>query len=381
MTQLLERSLQEESSSLQSARTLFGAGDRGRSVQIGLVLAIIIWVGLLFLVQQAAKHFSATIDPSTTFSEPKKPEFSIELAPEEFAMPEKPVQPPPKLEFVEGNPDAPENVPDETNLFGAFNQQVAQEKPSEVTNTDRPATEGRKDHQSSQIVSGQLTPPELSPPPSPPPTPEIMQAIQEAQAQREQNPLAGTEKITGDSTTGYGFNLAKLSDSPTPDATEKVEGQKDAPLIVGAPQMAVPRINPQQPQPRPRISTVHARPAVLAENLVGTKNIGAVSYDMRWNAYGQYLQQLFEIVQIQWERLLHDSRAYPPSGSQMLVKFRISKDGSISEIIHVEGTGGKQYEQICVAGITTRSPYGKWTKEMIADFGESQELTVTFSIQ
>ncbi len=380
MTELLERSLQEESSSHQSARTLFGAGDRGRSIQIGLVLAVVIWIGLLFLIQQAAKHFSAEIDPATMFAESKKPEFSIELAPEEFAMPEK--TPPPPQEFVEGNPDAPENVPDETNLFGAFNQQVAQEKPSEKTaNTDKPATRGKKDHESSQIVSGELTPPELTPPPAPPPTPEIMQAIEAAQAQREQNPLAGTEKISGDSSTGYGFNLAKPSDSPTPEANERVEGQKDAPLIVGAPQMAIPQINPQQPQPRPRINTVRARPAVLADNPVGTQNIGPVSYDMRWSNYGQYLQQLIETVQIQWDMLMRDSRAYPPSGSEVSVKFKISSDGSISEILHVEGTGGKQYEQICVAGITTRSPYGKWTDDMIAVLGESQELTFRFFIQ
>lgn len=363
---------------MQTARTLFGGGDRGRSIQIGLVLALIVWCGLLFLFGLAAKHYNSGIDPSTTFSDPPKPAFSIELAPEEFIMPEK--TPPPPQRFVETNPDAPENVPDKTNNFGAHNQQVAQEKPTPDGKSDTPATEGKKDHPSDSIVSGELTPPEQQPPPSPPPSPDIMQAIQQAQAQREQNPLAGTEKVTGESTTGYGFNVAEPNTENSSDVPEKVEGQKDAPLIVGAPQMAVPRINPQQPMPRPKINT-RARPAVLADNKFGTQNIGAVSFDARWSNYGQYLQQLIETVDIQWRRLMHESRAFPPSGSQVTVKFKLVSDGAVSEIVSVEGSGGKQYEQICVAGITTRAPYGKWTDDMIAMLGESQELTFTFFIQ
>jgi hypothetical protein len=376
MPDLLERTL-DEPPPLQTARTLFGGGDRGRSVQIGLVLALIVWCGLLFLCGFAARHMGDDLDPSTAFSEQSKSTFSIELAPEEFAMPKK--EPPPPQRFVETNPDAPENVPDKTQNFGAHNQQVAQEKPTPDGKSDTPATEGKKDRETTQIISGELTPPQQQPPPSPPPSPEIMQAIQEAQAQREQNPLAGTEKLTGESVTGYGFNKAKPSTATPSDVAEKIEGQNDAPIIVGAPQMTIPRIDPQQPQPRPRINT-RARPAVLADNQFGTENVGDISYDSRWSSYGQYLQQLIETVDIQWNRLMREGRAFPPSGSQVAVKFRLASDGSVSEIISSEGTGGKQYEQICIAGITMRAPYGKWTDDMIAILGDSQELTFTFFI-
>ena len=377
MTQLLDRPTQEPPP-LQTARTLFGSGDRGRSIQIGLVLAIIVWCGLVFFIGLLSRHMSTELDPSTQFAERAKPTFDIELESEEIRMPEK--EPPPPDRFVETNPDAPENIPDKTRNFGAQNQQVAQEKPTPDGKSDTPATEGKKEMDNpTQIVSGELTPPELQPPPSPPPSPEVMQAIQQAQAQREQNPLAGTEKITGDSATGYGFNIAKPTENPT-DAPEKVEGQKDAPLIAGAPQLAVPRIDPQQPQPRPRINLVRARPAVLADNKFGTQNIGNISYDARWSNYGQYLQQLIETVQIQWERILRESRAFPPAGSECTVKFRLDSEGNVSEIISTEGNGGTQYDRACQLGITSRAPYGKWTDDMIAALGESQELTFTFHI-
>jgi hypothetical protein len=377
MTLLLERP-QKDQPPMSDARNLFGAGDRGRSIQVGLILAIVVWCALLYLFGLAAKHLNSEQSAMDLVSRPVKPAFDIEIAPEQFILPEK--TPPPPDRFVETNPDAPENTPDKTKNFGAQNQQVAQEKPTPDGKSDTPATEGKQDHQSNQIVSGELTTPlELPPPPTAPPSPEIMEAIAAAQAQREQNPLAGTEKITGESTTGYGFNIAKPTAKPT-DVPEKVEGLPDAPLIVGAPQMTQPRIDPNRPQPRPRINT-RARPAVLADNKFGTDNIGAVAFDARWSQYGQYLQQLIETVQVQWERILRESRAYPPSGSQVQVKFLLAKDGSISQILSVEGSGGTQYERTCVSGITTRAPYGKWTDDMIAVLGDSQELTFTFYIQ
>jgi hypothetical protein len=63
------------------------------------------------------------------------------------------------------------------------------------------------------------------------------------------------------------------------------------------------------------------------------------------------------------------------------VKFILSQEGAVSEIVSVKGSGGTQYERICVSGITLRAPYGKWTDDMIAVLGASQELTFTFYIQ
>src|SRR5205807_1196113 len=92
--------------------------------------------------------------------------FDIEIAPDIFPKPA-PVPKPP-ANYVETNPDAPDNKPDKTNNFGAQNQQVAQEKPTPDGKNDRPALEGKKDIHSTQIVTGQLTKPvdqETPPPP------------------------------------------------------------------------------------------------------------------------------------------------------------------------------------------------------------------------
>ncbi len=361
---------------MSTARGLFASGDRGRSIQVGLILALFVWFSLLFLLGAFAKHLNEKALAEVAAME--RPDRMFEVEFEETPEAEKKPEPPPPDQFVEVNPDAPENTPDDTRFFGAQNQQVAQEKPTPDGRSDRPATEGKPDHESNQIVSGELTPPEFSVPPAPPPSPEMMQAESAAQAQREQNPLAGTERDIGESETGFGAQQAEFSENAT-DVPDKVDGQPDVSALTGAPQIMIPRIDPSQPQPRPRLGP-RARPAILAENKLGTDNIGPIAYDARWSPYGQYLQQLIETVDVQWNRLLRESRVMPPSGSQVVVKFILGKDGTIEEIVESGGTGGTQYEHICRLGITSRSPYGKWSEEMISVLGDRQELTFTFSI-
>ncbi len=357
------------------------AADRRRSTAVGIVLTIGVWLLCLFLFNLLITHLDHQHTAGVGEVKRPKPSFDIELQPEEFLLPQKP-QPPPQ-QFVETNPDAPENIPDKTNNMGAQNQQAAQEKPDPTGKSDRAATEGKKDWESNQIVSGQLRQPQIQLPPAPPPLPEIKesQAVTETTpAQREQNPLSGDQKIQGDSATGVGMGAHKLPENAkniTPDAIEPIKGLPDAPLLVGRPQVTQPKIDPQRPQPRPRVAQ-NVRPAVLAENKVGTQNVGISGFDAKWNSYSQYLQKLIDTVQIQFDALNERSRVWPPTGTKITVKFRLNSQGEIAEIIEAEGNGGSQATSICRSSIADRAPYGKWTDDMIAMLGESQELTFTF---
>ena len=48
------------------------------------------------------------------------------------------------------------------------------------------------------------------------------------------------------------------------------------------------------------------------------------------------------------------------------------------EVISAESTGGEQAKSQCTLAITSRSPYGKWTDDMVAMLGDSQEFTWKF---
>jgi hypothetical protein len=304
-------------------------------------------------------------------------EFSIELAPETFAK--APPKPTP-FKFVETNPDAPDNAPDKTENFGAHNQQVAQEKPTPDGRSDRPAIDGKKDFENTQIVSGQLTKPiehmEAQPPPIEVPVAEATIAAPKA----EQNPLPGFEKKEGESKESFGSNITRIPENIQP-VTERVEGAKNVPLIQGATAMQ-PAIDPKRPRPRPQVvKQQQVRPAILAENKFGTTNIGPVAYDARWSNYGSYLQRLIESVQFQWERLLIEGKTYPPSGTTVTVKFILNDAGNIAKIVKVDNHSTEHGANACISAITDRAPYGPWTDDMKAVLGTEQELTFTFYYQ
>lgn len=342
-----------------------------RSVQIGLLGTILLHLLLLLLAP-----FLFRLAPVKPRIPATKPEFNIEITPDSFAKPEP--KPPPN-KFVETNPDAPENEPDKTTNFAARNQQVAQEKPTPDGKSDRPELEGKKDFDSTQIVSGQLSKPveqeETPPAVETPPQPQTVAA-----PKLEQNPLSGFEKSEGEDKLSYGTNLAKIAENPLP-IPQKVEGVKNVPLVQGA-TTTMPQIDPQKPRPRPTIvKQQQVRPAIFAENKFGTSNIGPIAVDARWSNYGAYLQRMIETVQIQWDSIVRESLVYPPAGSTVEVKFIIDSDGAITRVVNVESTATDAAARACMSAITDRSPYGKWTEDMIAVLGTQQEMTFKFFYQ
>ncbi len=346
-----------------------------RSIQIGVLGTILVHV-LLFLV---APHL-LQVEPTHVIGRaPPARQFDIELAQDEFSLPKQPL---PKeqapFKFVETNPDAPDNVPDNTNNFGAQNQQAAQEKPSPEVGGDRPAMEGRTDIDSAQIISGQLSPP-VPPEPSAPPV-EVAPEQSTAAPRAEQNPLSGYEKMEGDDKDSYGSNIAKFAENAKA-VPEKVEGVENAQLLEGATTPGQQRIDPRRPRPAPRLER-RARPAIFSENKIGTANIGPVAFDAKWSNYGQYLQQLIETVQVQWDRILIQSKLYPASGTVVVIKFRLDKHGKVVDILSAPNESVPEYAtRSCLSAITTRAPYGEWTEDMVQVLGESQELTFSFYYQ
>lgn len=344
-----------------------------RSVTIGLLGMLLVHL-LLFLMAPYLMHS----DPRDAVIRPysSNREFNIEIAPDAFDQTQ--IEEPPPMNFVEANPNAPDNVPDRTNNFAAQNQQVAQPEPTPDGASDRPAIDGRTDVQSTAIVTGQLTnPAEMLP--SAPAAPEQPETAEEA-ARRRQVPLSGFDKSEGDNTAAYGSNIAKFAEGATA-VPEEVEGVEDAPLIQGATSTR-PQIDPKRPMPRPQIvRQQQVRPAIFQENKFGTRNIGNIAYDAKWSNYGQYLQKMIETVQIQWERILIESRVYPVSGTHVRVVFVMNDLGAIARINSVEGTAGTQAEKACTSAITARAPYGEWTDDMKIVLGQEQELTFTFYYQ
>jgi len=121
------------------------------------------------------------------------------------------------------------------------------------------------------------------------------------------------------------------------------------------------------------------RPALFAENRIGTSNIGPAAVDARWSNYGTYLQKMIEAVQMAWDKINLQSKTFPAPCSIVTVKFVLNSEGSIARILSVSGgMSGAQAEGGCVAAITSPSPYGAWSDDMVAVLGQEQEMTFAF---
>jgi hypothetical protein len=341
-----------------------------RSIQIGLIWTVLVHLLLLLLAPQVLRtEFSPGrfVQPGTSAP------FDVELAPNAFMS--KPKAPPLPMHFVETNPDANNNIPDKSNNFGAQNQQAAQPVPDKDSTLRLPRTEGKKDFQNdSQVVSGRLEKPDLTPPA--PPTVEQQATEEKNKTERKlQVPLPGYLKSQGNNPDTFGTESVKLPE-PSTGADKHVEGDRNSQNPDGAGEKAAAQTSHRTPLPRPRLTQV--RPAILQERSTGVSNAGVIGVDAHFSQYGDYLQELIDTVQIQWERILTSSSTAPPSTTHVMISFRLTSSGEIAEILKVEGDAGEYGTNAALSAIRERAPYRPWTKEMVAILGNDQVITFTF---
>ncbi|MDI1319662.1 MAG: hypothetical protein PSW75_05635 [bacterium] len=351
-----------------------------RSIAIGVGCTLLFHILLLWLSPNFAfDKFSGVHSGISVTSANRGKTFDFQLDPG-LARKEKERDP---FRFVETNSAAPENTPDKTTNFSNRNQQSAQEVAAKEKDPEnRPSVKGQDEIKSDTIVSGQMAPPQLAPPPTPEVSKDEAQQQAEQKARAEQVPLNGFEKVEGKSEDGIAMNVSK-SKSPTTHADQAAEGAPNATDPTGG-LVAVNQTNPSHapPKERPRLSSTSLnRSSILTNRAAGVTNIGIVGMDARWSEYGEYMNRLIETVQAQWYKILEESRVSPPRGSHVIVTFRINSKGE-TEIVKVEDAdAGKQGVFSCQNAITYPQPYGKWSDAMIAVLGESQEITFSFYYQ
>ena len=345
-----------------------------RSIGIGILGVLLVHLLLLVVGPRLLRFEHA---PSVIRPHSSSRQFNIVIAPDTFPRPVP--KPPVPKQFVETNPDAPENIPDKTNNFAAQNQQVAQEKATPNGESERPAIDGKKDFQSNQIVDGHLQ--KLTEVvPVAPSAPETPAQTAPTPPRLEQNPLSGFEKTQGDNLNAFGSTAAPKATDERP-IPNKVEGAKGVPLIEGATGLQ-PVIDPKRPRPRPMIvKQQQVRPAILAENTLGTQNVGVTAINAKFSNYGAYLQRLVEAVQLEWESILSGTKAFP-SGTYVVVRFVINSEGKVVSFKEVDNHSTDYGQGACTAAITNRAPYGEWTEDMKATLNpDGEELLFTFHYQ
>lgn len=314
-------------------------------------------------------------------------EYEIELAPEIEE---------PEQQYTQTNPDAPENEPDDTNNFAARDQQAAQEElPDEIDDLNRPSSESEDDIETNQFISGDLSPPEFSPPPSPQQSQEQEQ-LQEAPLLAPKNqtqplikaiPIAGQQEEKDPDETGLAEVEHDEDESPT-NVNEYIQGEAEEgeeqeqgaanaqPLSL--PQNAQEALEASEPSPRPRPRLPKVAPGPVANKSAGVSRTGTIAVDAKFSEFGEYMERLIEIVSARWNSLA-DEAAAKENNSKVVLRFVLTKDGLISDMETRPGTTAKVIGiYMCRTAIEEGMPYGPWTEEMVEVFGLDEEVNFTF---
>ena len=343
-----------------------------RSILIGIGATVLFHLLLVLLSPQfSMAKFSGVHTGITVNRASKEKTFDFNLVSPPAVEQPKPFQ------FVDTNPDAPENTPDKSPNFSNRNQQAA--NPDKVTELDPEHRSAIKDAQDkikndTSVVSGNLSKPQMGAAAMPESAKNDQSESKEQKVRMEQSPLNGFDKTEGKSEDGIATNIAK-SKAPSTNADQAVEGVHDAKDLDGG-LLAITDAHKAQPKARPRLTA--PRTTVLTNRAAGVTNIGVGASDAFKSEYGEYLAELEEIVQMQWYATLEESRVSPPHGSHVVITFKINSKGE-TDIIKVEDSdAGKQGVFSCQTAIQARQPYRKWTEQMISLLGDEQTLTFAF---
>jgi hypothetical protein len=388
---------------------LFRQGMRGVSwlYLAGLTATLCISTGAHFGMKDvqvpASLYTYGTMRPEKMevtwdFTHTKKPDDNKKE--KEKEVPPEPLKP----KYVETNPDAPENEPDKTNNESDRNQQAAQEKlDPELETKDAPKTEG-EEQESNKIISGTFQ--TSQPTPAPEPGVYKLQPAQQAPAEKKEttdglDPKKAQAPLPPPPSPvlieeGDGKGVATVEQNTFKDIEPKPTQTKVIPLTlpetpaidakalremiakrsIPQPQPIEPK--PLTPKPRPRLPA-SVLPGPIKENRTNAPRIGRMGTDAKWSDFGEYSQRMFAAIGLQWNKLVYNANLNSIPVSQVHVRFILNKYGQIESIEIPENTAGQLPAFLCTDAIESRAPFGLWTEEMIAKFGDSTDVNIHFN--
>ena len=150
--------------------------------------------------------------------------------------------------------------------------------------------------------------------------------------------------------------------------TRAVEVQRPA-------EVAPPSADPARP--RARVAPAGTTGFLLRNN-VGVNRAGQVAVDARFSHYGDYSQRMMEAIQSTWWDLLFRARMESYQTGMVVVRFKLHRDGTISDLVVVETGVGTMPTFACKDAISACAPFDAWRPDMVAQFGEADVVTIRF---
>lgn len=110
----------------------------------------------------------------------------------------------------------------------------------------------------------------------------------------------------------------------------------------------------------------------------GASARGRVAFDTKATPFGDYDAAFIAAVEQEWYKLIDDHQGTQRHG-KVVVEFRLTPDGRITDIKVSENQVGEILSMLCQSAILNPAPYPRWPAEMRKIIpGNSREITFTF---
>lgn len=300
---------------------------------------------------------------------------------------------PEELRFVEANPDAPENEPNETKQYSFRNQQAADESPLQ-NDANKPKVVG--DVGSQKILQGSL---EQSPPLEPGVySPEaragegegneggVLGSPSVATQMPTVVPLPAPDFIKQDPVTNEGpgsspdfvAEAKEIFDNPVSDAPVNIyRPQQDTNEKSSSADGGGGSVDAKPtPRERPRLAPELLTGPIMNSQRSASRR-GSLAIDATFSEFGEYEQQFYAAIQTGWYQEIEFFQPID-TASRVHIRLNIHSDGKVTEVKAVDTTAGEIATFICERAITERSPFRPWTQEMVKVFGDKRTLNIMF---
>ena len=134
---------------------------------------------------------------------------------------------------------------------------------------------------------------------------------------------------------------------------------------------------PANPE-RPRASVPSGTTGLLLRNAVGVSRAGAVSIDARFSHYGDYTQRMLEAIQSSWWSIIERSQFEGLSRGRVTVSFRLHRDGTVTDAQILANEVTRVMSLACKDAVMAPAPYDVWRADMVAMYGDSDTVTISF---
>ncbi len=314
------------------------------------------------------------------FRSPEQQNVRLELLPPPLEVEDDP-------QFMRANPDAPIEVPQDTQNYSHRDQVAAQEEAAPLSEDNMPMLDGDRED-SNRIVQG--SPYEQAPMPAAQAGQDSAEEATQLEAAPDRNPVwtppeamdAEPEADEGLLSVVDPLDNPEIPEEPTEDnelnpveQRSPADGRGEAQTTAQAQQPS-----PQMREPRPDRPTLRDNSfGPLLRTFTGVSRTGRISIDTRYSEFGAYWNRVLEAIERQWNNLVYNNqRSIQFNGSEVTIEFLISRDGSVTNVRVVQSSVGRLPETLAIDAIRSPAPFPDWTPEMIAQMGTSTVKRITF---